>query len=267
MTTNRRPMQHPTPMAEAIDAAPPSDVRLTSSPSAPEIRAVVGDEAIQAHIRKVVWRRAGRKAPGDLVDELVQQANLAMLSAKSGPRSDATAQGWASKIAVRVVVDHFRREEAQAKWLDRDAEIEELAATPDDTSGPFVPAWLLTEWLAPLVANDPHHQQTYELLRHKASTQKTLAQVAADHGITEGALKSRVHALKAKYEPRWKRRQRMFLLLLLLYCAVGLALVWLFWPGDADSNGSFHPSTTPHLDGLVHGPYVSHPPPASSGAP
>ncbi len=122
--------------------------------STAELRAFVGDEATQKHLLDGIWSRVGNGAPKDLVEDLVQQANLAMLSAKLGPHSAATAKGWASRVAVGTVIDYFRREEVQAKWVDREADVESLPPEPDDASGPFAPDWLVTTWLAPLVAGD-----------------------------------------------------------------------------------------------------------------
>jgi DNA-directed RNA polymerase specialized sigma24 family protein len=227
MTTQPHP-EHPLEAdARDVDPGPPSNVRLTAALSTAELHAFVGDKATQKHLLDVIWKRMGKGAPKDLVEDLVQQASLAMLSAKLGPHSAATASGWASRVAVCTVVDYFRREEVQAKWVDRKTDVENLPPDPDDASGPFAPDWLVTRWLAPLVAGDPRHQETYELLRYKAATDKTLAQVAAEHGMTEGALKSRIHTLKPRYEPQWKRRQQMFLLLLLFAATALAVLAWL----------------------------------------
>jgi hypothetical protein len=92
-----------------------------------------------------------------------------------------------------------------------------------------------------------------------------LAQVAADHGMTEGALKSRVHALKTKFEPHWKRRERMFLVLLLFCMAVVAAIVWVLWPPEEKfprAPGDPPPRTI--LDNWFSPPLVSHPAPVDS---
>jgi hypothetical protein len=67
---------------------------------------------------------------------------------------------------------------------------------------------------------------------------KTHAQVATDHGMTEGAFKSRIRALKTKYEPQWRRRQRTFILFLLAGVAAAIAaFAWLLWPSHQAQHG------------------------------
>jgi hypothetical protein len=79
--------------------------------------------------------------------------------------------------------------------------------------------------------------------------------------MTEGALKSRIHALKTKYQPQWRRRQRMLMLLILFGVAVAVAVIaWLLWPRDEGPQGSMPPRATPVLDRVLGGPLpVSHP--------
>jgi DNA-directed RNA polymerase specialized sigma24 family protein len=241
--------------AKDADAGPASDVRLTAALSAKDLRAFLGRKDTQSRIREVVVARVGKKAPRELVDDLVQQANIEMLASRSLPRSLATATGWASTIAARAIVHHLRRDAARAKWLVPEVEVEELASEPEEARGPVAPDWMLTAWLAPLVAHDPRHQETYELLLYKAATGKTHAQVAADHGMTDGALKSRVRALKAKYEPQWRRRQRMFLLLLLFCVGVAAVLGWLvFRPAVPDIGPDDEPMPRPTATATVSAP-------------
>ncbi len=72
--------------------------------------------------------------------------------------------------------------------------------------------------------------------------------------MTEGTLKSRIHALKMKYQPQWRRRQRMFVLLILFGVAAAVtALVWLLWPRESPS-GSLPPQEAPILDRLLGNP-------------
>jgi hypothetical protein len=89
--------------------------------------------------------------------------------------------------------------------------------------------WLIAGWLAPIVAHHPRDQETYELLVYKARTAKNHDEVAADHGLTTAALKSRIHQFKERYLPRWRRRQSMIVLLLLFGVAAVLLLAWLVW--------------------------------------
>ena len=240
--------------------APASNARLKTSLSVVELHAFLARPATQAHIRKVVVARLNRTAPGTLIEDLVQDANLDASEAQSRPRSIETATGWMGTVTARAIVNHFRREAADAKYLEPGVDVQELPAEPDESQGSVAPEWLLTEWLRPRVAEDPRDQETYELLVYKAETGKTHAEVAADHGMTEGTLKSRIRALKMKHEPQWRRRQRMFLLMILFGVAAAVtALVWLLWPRESP-RGSLPSHETPILDRLLGNPLpVSHP--------
>lgn len=87
--------------------------------------------------------------------------------------------------------------------------------------------------------------------------------------MTEGALKSRINALKTKYEPRWKRRQRMILLLILFGVAAVMAIIlWLLSRPADTPRGSLPPQTTPILDRVFGNQLpVSHPPPYGGDGP
>ena len=95
--------------------------------------------------------------------------------ATSRPRTMGTIEGWLGTITVRTVVNHFRLHAVDKKWLVPNVAVDELP--PDEPHGPLEPEWLVTKWLAPRIAGDPRLQETYELLRYKAETDKTLAQV------------------------------------------------------------------------------------------
>src|SRR5580704_15623772 len=71
--------------------APASNARLKTSLSVVELHAFLARPATQAHIRKVVVARLNRTAPGTLIEDLVQDANLDASEAQSRPRSIETA--------------------------------------------------------------------------------------------------------------------------------------------------------------------------------
>jgi DNA-directed RNA polymerase specialized sigma24 family protein len=245
-------MKDPEPSLEAdalpLADAPLSDVRLPTGLTAAELRAFLGLPATQARIRAVVVARVKGKAPGALIEDLVQQANVDALTASSRPRSMATAMGWLGTLTARAVVNHFRRDAVHARYLEPEVDLDELPSGPDEPIS-SAPEWLLTDWLRPRVAGNPREQETYELLVYKAKTGKTHAQVATDHGMTEGALKSRIRALKMKYEPQWRRRQRTFILLILAGVAAAIAVIaWLLWPSHHDPLGSSPPATAPLIE-------------------
>jgi DNA-directed RNA polymerase specialized sigma24 family protein len=178
--------------------------------------------AMQQYIRSVIIARLLGSAPPGLVDDLVQQASLNALAAKARPRAN------------RTLARHFRKNAAHEHWLDPEADVAVAPNPHPDETGDAAPEWVIAEWLRGAIAGDDRDQETYELLRYKADTEKSYAEVAEDHAMTEGALKSRVFAFRGKYEPRWRRRQRTILLWILLGAAaavgVGLLVWWLLRP-------------------------------------
>jgi DNA-directed RNA polymerase specialized sigma24 family protein len=217
-------------VATAVPVAPASHVGVWRahdpqglSPDA--LRAFLATADVRDHMRAVVVRRLGG-APAALVDDLVQDAHVAAMSARVPPRTIATARGWVATVTARVVVDHFRDHAADRQWLDREADVE---AHADAAAQPFAEPWLLAEWLAQAVAGDERDEETFEMLVYKARTGHTYEDVARAHGIPPGALKARIHDFKTKYEPRWRRHRDRTVVLWLVAFAVAAAAVGLAW--------------------------------------
>jgi DNA-directed RNA polymerase specialized sigma24 family protein len=201
-----------------------------------ELRALLAKPETQRRIRAVVTSRLSKGADPSLADDLVQDANLVMLASRLGPRSAASAPGWIGTIARRAVADHFRRGGSDRKWIAPDeVDFDEVPArteAPDDDL-------LLTDWLARAVAGDARDAETLEMLLYKARLDATYDRVAADHGLTPVALRSRVNAFKNKYEAEWRKHRAMLVLLLLLSVAAVVAVaawVWLRSARGAEQN-------------------------------
>jgi DNA-directed RNA polymerase specialized sigma24 family protein len=184
-------------------------------------------KATQEYIRAVFLRRLKRGAPPDLIEDLVQQASLNALEGKTRPTSLEKARGWIGVVAARTLARHFRTSAVREQWLDREVEVESLENVP--SADPSPEAWSIQQWLVTAIGDDVRDQETYELLRYKAERGRSWEQVAADHAMTEGALKSRVHAFKRKYEPRWQRRREMMFLWILFGAAGVIAAAVLLW--------------------------------------
>ncbi len=209
-----------------LPSALPANDDARSSISPKELRAFLCRHDVQRRIRGVVRTRLGKDAPKEVAEEIVQNANLAMLEANSRPRSMATALGWVSIAAARAVIHHFRRGAGDATWLDREADVDDQPGEQGEVPGH---GWSISQWLAEAVQQNSPDEETFELLVYKAQTERSYEQVAADHGITSAALRSRVHEFKKKYEPRWRRRQGMYVLILLLGAALVAIAVTLAW--------------------------------------
>jgi DNA-directed RNA polymerase specialized sigma24 family protein len=162
-----------------------------------------------------------------VVQDVAQEANLRMLGAGALPRSLDAATGWVVTVTRRTVADHLRGKRPDAKWLDPDAEVEQQ---PGDASDEEFPGdgRLLSKWLQWAVRNDDADREILAVLFHKARTEKTYQDLATEYFTTVAALKSRVHAFKEKYAPRWRRVKATLEVLLLLLGAVVVALVaWM----------------------------------------
>jgi DNA-directed RNA polymerase specialized sigma24 family protein len=194
-----------------------------------DLMAYVGRRDTQEHVRHIVLARIDEKTPADDVNELVQRANYALVGSKSLPRVRGTMRGWLGTVVVRAVVHTFREGVVDLKWLNREVVAEDQAAEPVDD--PLDDGWLISKWLAPLAAENEADQETYELIRYIADKDTTHKQAAADHGMSEQALKNRIARLKKKYAPRWRRRRNTLVALWSLAALVVVAvLVKLLWP-------------------------------------
>jgi DNA-directed RNA polymerase specialized sigma24 family protein len=209
-----------------------SAVRLPDRISPEELRAYLRSAEAQQRIRRVVLARLDPRTPGNVADDIVQEVNLRVLTTPTRPRMMKTAPGWLATVTAREVANHFRREAGNRKWLKRDVDVDEEAAPPSSRREEKPKAWLISEWLAPLVAEDEREQETYELIVYKARSGKSYGTVAGEHGMTASALYNRIHELKTKYLPRWRKRQSELHFVLLggvALLAVAVALVWLLW--------------------------------------
>ncbi|MGO9838536.1 MAG: RNA polymerase sigma factor [Polyangiaceae bacterium] len=230
------------PALPPVDPVPPEG-DAPSGISEKALRDFVAQSSVQDAIRRIVFARVASGAPSSLVDDLAQEAVLAMLAAKSRPASMETASGWVSIVTVRTVANHYRKDETHRTWLDPEADVEQAPGEPEDDPAD---TWLIAPWLAPILEHHPDDKETYELLLHKARTAKPYRDVAAEHGITTSALKSRVHEFKTKYERRWRRRQTMFVLLILAgVVAVSVLLAWLV--GSLTRPADIKPDRSPRV--------------------
>ena len=252
MGSSRKPSPSRQTESPSVNALPPS----WSKPEAPEsavqlrtqalrracispaaFRKLLNDSETQKFIRRVVRKRF-RDAPEEVVDDIAQQANLAMV-ADTCPRAMTTARGWIAMVARRAVAAHFRRGKSEKEWLADDVD-PGAEHDPDDAdrwiegtdpTAPVLPqilaeGWLISSWLAGAVANDESDAETFEMLLHKARTGETYEQIAASMNMSGDALRKRVSAFKAKYEPRRRQRDRMMMLLFLLGAATVAIAIW-----------------------------------------
>jgi DNA-directed RNA polymerase specialized sigma24 family protein len=200
------------------------DERAPASRVAPTaLRTYLALPETQKDVRKLVRRLISKETPEDLRDDIVQQAYVAALTAKSPPRSTGTMKGWLAMVTRRAVFRSLRSGAADQKWLKREEDVEEVAGDPVE---PPEDRWLVGGWLTTHLT-DERDQETYEMILEKARTGATDREIADAHGITYAAWTHRLSAFKHKYAPRWQRRQMMILILLGGIAILVAAAVWL----------------------------------------
>ena len=172
----------------------------------------------------------------------MSDANFACVTAAKPPDNPGNAGPWVAGVTVNVVRTYFRRNKTHLRWLNREVDVEEVAAS-ELHEGPLDDRvnleWLLETWLDRQVAKFPTDKQTLEIIRHKARTGQTDEEIVAHFQLSSvSALSSRIHYFKKKYEHRRKRylaqRRRNLMLIFKLGAAAvaagALAIIaWLLW--------------------------------------
>jgi DNA-directed RNA polymerase specialized sigma24 family protein len=207
---------------ESDSAAPPSDKRLGDPMTEDEFFAYLSAPKTRGLMEKVI-RLALAGASDQDREDVLHDAFVKTLESSSRPRCHGTASGWLTVVMRRQCTDYLRKTGVRRRVLEDDAEIDERPGG-DVPDGPG-PDWLIADWLRTQVADNERDRETYELLLHCGRTGASYAEVAEELGFSKGAIGYRVHTFKAKYEPRWRKRRQMFMLLILFGAAVVVGLV------------------------------------------
>ncbi len=232
-----------------IDAPLPLDAAAIAAddPGVPVTReltyAFLAKKATRDRIREVVEARVPRGTQEADVLDIVQEANVRALETTSLAKTVTGMRPWVSRIAQNHVIDHYKGNAKHLRWLNRGVDVQELprdAATEGDeaevpAADPTAPPRpieelnerMLGSWLQSNVETKAE-KLTLEMMKKKATTQQTNAAVAAEFGITEGALDQRVQRFKAKWIPRWKKHKRDQALLVFALL-LGLLLAGALW--------------------------------------
>lgn len=257
------------------DSPPPS--RPPAKPVSDAWRDFMGLDSTQALILRVVRHRILFDAPQHLVDEIISDANAACLEGNKELDDLENPPAWVAGVTVNSVRLYFRRHTKHLRWLNREANVEEVAAeeiapanveAAEDTS----PLDSIDAWLDKVVGRHPRDRQTLEILRHKARTRQTDEQLAAHFELgSVGALRHRVHYFKAKYEDRRQRwlsqRNRTFALFFKITAAAVAAViiaVVAYWLLRGRKEGRLLPAPLPAIEspfGQEEGFPVGAPPP------
>jgi DNA-directed RNA polymerase specialized sigma24 family protein len=215
---------------------------------------------------------------------MLQEANIATMTSKWGPRALGTAKGWLATVTLRAMVSYLQRGARNQRWLLSERELEPMRAELRDQELPS-DAWLVSKWLGRAIVGSERDQETLEMLAYGARTAKTAEELAAEHGLTVASLKSRVFHFKHKYEPLLRKRRRAVLTMVALggALAIGVAAA-LVWHGpnpataavtsaaapiaeSASAAGSAEPDTVsalPSTSAAPPGSWLGAPPPPAS---
>jgi DNA-directed RNA polymerase specialized sigma24 family protein len=225
------------------DSSP--DLRVApANDTAEGVRAVAGGvsrEALAAHLARKDTQdhlaKLVRKIPwwwGTMREDARHDICVAVLEAKKTPATLGEVPAWIGGIAKNVVADayaeHYKRK--RERGTAKPEVIEEIPA-PTPVTEDERPAWMIDVWLRKQVAEDPASAMTYWMLVDMGRNKKTYEDMAKKHGISEDAVKQRVHRLKEKYVDAWKKHKRMrealrAVVLILLAAAIYVILRLLF---------------------------------------
>jgi DNA-directed RNA polymerase specialized sigma24 family protein len=208
----------PAPVA-GRDASPRPE-RPIPSITRDELRAFLARPSTTERIRRLVLKRSGRKTPKTVIEEMLQEANIAVMTDKWGPRSMATARGWLAVVIARAMVSYLGRGAKDKKWVPIDDGVGALATDPEIESEARPNRWLVSRWLGTFATQSERDQETIELVVYKARTSKGYDEIAAEHAMTVRALKSRIAQFKQKYRPVLQRRRLTILVLLVAGAAL-----------------------------------------------
>jgi DNA-directed RNA polymerase specialized sigma24 family protein len=250
-----KPVDAPIP---PVNAAIPVTRELTN--------AFLALESTQDRIEQVISARCEGNVQASDMENILQDVNERAIGTKALADSVEGLRPWVGRIAQNMVVDFFRRQAVQAKWLVAGVDVEELPPDPvnapddevnvadverfeaaaNDVTPPKDESWTLGAWVEAEIAKrkEPHRTRDAQLLesfRYKAAHPKTTDEaVAAVFGMTRDKYKHRLATFRAHYVPIRKRYvQRRFAIIAFILLGI-VALVWAFfaWKRDRPAIGA-----------------------------
>jgi DNA-directed RNA polymerase specialized sigma24 family protein len=249
-------------------------------PSAPPLDAAVVRAFLSSKKAWDVARAAiAKKVPAQEVEELVAQAMADAVIAPP-PHVEAALVSWLYTIAERRVADWLRKRKRRQKY---EGAMPTQAAREDDYTGEasedesdgdaqgydpetdHEPEDLLGDHLDQLVGDNAKDREVLGWLREHA-VGKAYKAIAAERGLTEDQIASRIRRFKLKYEkPIKRRRQRMLILWLLGGAAVVAAAALVWWLLHREQHSYYKPLSAPSANATAtsepEGLPVSHPAP------
>ncbi len=214
-------------IAPAGDRDPPlrGETRVPSI-SRDLLRAFLKRPSTHERIRRTVLARVSRKTPKHVAEEMIQEANIAVMTSRWAPRCLETARGWVGAVTVRAMVSYLRRGAKDPRWMKIEEEVVDAHSQAEVGHAP-PERWLISRWLGRAVANSERDQETLEILAYQVRTNKSHEEIAAEHGMTVGALRSRIAGFRAKHKSLLERRRAVLALLALGGIALVAIAAWV----------------------------------------
>ena len=156
---------------------------LTRDPLRHYTRTNMIDQAVLGQ-REELFRFVRKRVESDAAAEDILQ-NALLKSVEADLREDESAVAWMYRTLRNAVVDHYRRKGAAARALETAAaEPEEMEPSPDERSSTCQCVKSLARSLKPEYA---------EMLEQVDVNERSLAEVAAEAGITSNNATVRLH--------------------------------------------------------------------------
>ena len=191
------------PLEDPSDPAldDPEDAGDAAAPGV--AREIVAAYVSRPKVREHLVARVRRKVPRREVEDLVEDIRLLALEAKSMPRTEAAIPAWLDTIADRRVAKFTAKQKRRARYETQadDKTVAEVEAPPPEDEQ-ALEKWMILPWIEGEVQFVPKDAEFLWLLRKKARSGKTNAEVAAELGTTEDAIKARLQRFKEKYGPK-----------------------------------------------------------------
>ncbi len=203
----RRVMDDALPIEAAAKEAQPADPAQQALTDL-VLRAQAGEATAQEALIEAYRRRLGGFIYGMLgeashVDDLTQAVFVRIFLSLNRLREPARFEAWLFKAARNACLSHLRRDRFRRLFSPLSDRHDDLAIAPDVAEQePSDDLLLLRAALKTLPARDR------ALLLLVQNRETGYEEIAAEHGITVGALKTRVHRAKALLRQRIERMRQ-----------------------------------------------------------
>jgi DNA-directed RNA polymerase specialized sigma24 family protein len=185
------------------------------------VDAFLAKKATYTRVLQVVKARAASGEQRVVVEDIAHNTLTRGLTTEALPKTVEGMWGWIAQVSVNQVKDHYREEAKHERWLNREADVDEVPGGPpmddeaevpaDDPTAPPRPVRKVNEEALRSYlrksTRSAADQLTLEMIETRAARKLTNAQLAAEFGMTEAAYDKRLQRFRTKWVPRWERSE------------------------------------------------------------